>query len=238
MDIDILCELAEYRPFGLNLQFNRGVPCTHFEKPVVEEFADRYGLDMKELGLLDERVVAVRSHYVTLFMRELRQRLDKLGFSDLKVGVNCIQNKALNDEFGLDVATWVREGLVTHLMPFRWEWRGEDAENFWQWQDPYEMDFFLRVVEGTECKVWPYGYNHNNHRNALPDEIRRQALAVIRQGADGLCGWDMKPELARMGLGRPGELAVWEQVSEALGQEDIRTLGDVAIDEYSPHYGA
>lgn len=236
--IDILTELAHYRPFGLHLQFNRGVPCTHFEKPLLDEFARRYGTDMRQCDKLDERVVAVRALYVTAFMRELRQRLNRQGFADMKIGVNCMPNKVLNDEFGLDVAAWAREGLVTRLMPCRWEWRGEIPDNLWQWHNPYEMDFFLNAVNGTACTVHPYAYNGNNHRHALPHEHRARALECIRQGAHGLCGWDPAPSLARLGLGRPGELEVWEQLSKPLPQADIRNLGDVAIDAYSPHYGA
>lgn len=235
--IDILVELARYCPFGLHLQFNRGVPCSHFEKPVLEAFAQRWGGDMRAYGVLDERVVMLRGQYITIFLRELRERLCQLGLGHSAIGVNCMQTKALNEEFGMDIVTWAREGLVTHLMPYRWEWRGEKADDVWRWYDPYEMDYFHRAVQGTSCKILPYAYNGNNHRWALPHEHRSRAWRLIRQGVDGLCAWDAAGWLARLGLGRPGELEVWQEVSRPLAQEDIRSLGGIAIDEYSPHYG-
>ncbi len=226
--IEVLLEVLAHRPDGIHLIFNRGIPCSYFEKPVVDEFRELHAMDIRNLPPLDPRVVTFRAQYLTTFLRELREVMDNNGYSAVKLAVNCFQNREINDEFGLDVVTWAQEGLVDRLMPFRWEWR---------WDDQYDMRFWSEVVGGTDCELYPFSYNGNRERNDLPHQHRQRALELIRAGVDGLCAWDGPPYLGTLNLGRPAELEVWEEVSQPLPQARIHTIREIVVDECPPIYG-
>ena len=226
--IEILLEVLPNRPEGLHLIINRGVPCTYFEKPVVDEFQRLHRADIRNLPVLDPRVVEFRAQYLNTFLRELRQAMDGGGYAGVKLAVNCFQNRRINDEFGLDVAGWAREGLVDRLMVFRWEWR---------WNESCDMPFWREVVRGTDCELFLFAYNGNQDAGCLPQEHRQRALELIRAGAEGLCAWDGPPYLGTLNLGRPGELEVWEEVSRPLPQARIRKVRDMVVDECPPIWG-
>ena len=226
--IDILLEVLPHRPEGLHLIVNRGVPCTYFEGPVVDEFQRLYEQDIRDVPPLDSRVVGLRAQYLTTFLRELRQAMDGGEYADVKLGVNCFQTPRINDEFGLDVAGWAREGLVDRLMVFRWEWR---------WGEPIDAPFWREVVRGTGCELYFFAYNGNRDAGSLPQEHRQRALELIRAGADGLCAWDGPPYLGTLGLGRPGELEVWEEVCTPLPQARLQTVRGFVVDECPPIWG-
>ena len=223
--IGILGELAIHKPDGLHIIFNRGIPCTLYEQPVMDEFMEEYGTDIRNLGELDDRAVKFRYRYITAFLTELRAQIGP----DLAVAVSCFATKALNDRFGLDVQSWAETSLVQHLLPFIWEWQ----------QDPYDMTFFNEISQTTSCAVWPFAYNANLHRYKSPQEHRGRTLELIRTGAKGLAGWDASPNLACLNLGHVNELEIWEELAIPLPQTDIHTIGGMAVDDgNTPHYCA
>ena len=225
--VDILCEVAASKPDGVHLLFNRGVPCTLYEQPVIDEFANEHGRDIRELDVLDPRVVQFRYRYITTFLAELRQALGP----GIQIAVNCFATRALNDRFGLDVRHWACRGLVDHLMPGRWAWQPDD----------FEMDFFNDIAAAAQqCKLWYYAYNANVwYRGVLPHEHRQHALALVHAGATALAGWDARPDIAALNLGQVHELEIWDQLARPIAQTDVHTLDGIAIDSIgTPHYVA
>ncbi|MFA6480858.1 MAG: hypothetical protein WCV67_21290, partial [Victivallaceae bacterium] len=228
--LDILAEVAAFKPDGLHLLFNRGVPCTLYEEPVVEGFREAFGKDIRLLDRLDPQAVEFRYRYVTAYLREMRQ----MAGADMILAANCFATRALNDQFGLDVEGWAKEGLVQYLFPYNWEWQpGANP------QDAYDMVFFNQIARTTGCQIWPHAYNRNAHPNEmLPHQHRERALKLIRAGAKGLAAWDAYPQHGALNLGHVNELEIWEQLSTPLPQTDIILLGGVAVDPVgSPHYG-
>jgi len=223
--LDVLEELAAHQPDGLHIIFNRGIPCTLYEEPVVEEFRQEHGTDIRTLDDTDPTVVRFRYRYITAYLTELRDRVGP----ELPIVASCFASKALNDRYGLDVRGWAESGLVQHLLPFLWEWE----------RDPYEMDVFGELARTTDCKIWPFDFNGNLHRAKLPREHRRRALDLIRAGAPGLAGWDAHLDLASLNLGHVNELELWEELAVPLEQTDIHTIAGIAVDAVgTPHYCA
>jgi hypothetical protein len=223
-----MCEVAECKPDGLHLLFNRGIPSTLYEKPVIDDFAKEYSKNISELDPLDPCVVQFRYRYLTAYLMELRQAVGQ----DIQIAANCFATKALNDRFGLNVRQWAVTGLVDHLMPMRWAWQTEDD---------FEMDLFNEIAASApKCKLWFYAFNRNVYgHSVMPHEHRQHALELIRSGATGLAGWDVAPDLAGLNLGHVNELEIWEQISIPISQTDVHTIGGVAIDSIgTPHYGA
>jgi hypothetical protein len=223
--LDILGELAVHQPDGLHIIFNRGIPCTLYEEPVVKEFEQEHGLDIRTLDDMDPRVVPFRYRYITAYLTELRNEVGP----DLPIVASCFATQALNDRYGLDIRGWAKSGLVQHLLPFLWEWE----------QDPYEMDVFKELADATACKIWPFAFNGNLHRAKLPREHRRRTLELIRAGASGLAAWDAGLDLPPLNLGHVNELELWEELAVPLKQTDIHTIGGIAVDAVgTPHYCA
>lgn len=223
--IHVLLEMADCKPDGLHLIFNRGIPCTLYERRVLGEFREEYGLDMGSLAPEDSRVITFRYRYITAFLTELREAVGP----DMEIAVSCFSTRGLNDRFGLDVHGWAESGIVTMLCPFQWEWQ----------QDDYDMAMFSRIAEATDRDVWPFAYNGNLHRGCLPHQHRHRALELIRAGAKGLCGWDTPGYLSALKLGHVNELEIWDDIAEPLPQTDIVAFNDVSVEPVAnPHYTA
>ena len=96
---------------GVCVFFHRGT-FVAFEKPVREAVMEKYGVDACRLPKSDPRLHNVLCYFITLFMRELREELDKLGGK--RKEINAIVYHTVEDSkyFGYDVETWVNEGLV------------------------------------------------------------------------------------------------------------------------------
>jgi hypothetical protein len=100
---------------GLSLFFHRGVHVA-FERPVVRKVKELYGSDARRLPFSDARLNGVLCGFMTEFMRELKAALQKKADADGvdKYAVNVIVyfDTDSSRNFGLDVETWAREGLI------------------------------------------------------------------------------------------------------------------------------
>ena len=223
--LDILEEVATHKPDGVHIIFNRGIPCTLYEEPVVDEFRCEHHMDIRALDDMDPRVVRFRYRYITAYLTELRDRVGP----DMRIVASCFATRTLNDRYGLDVRGWAESDLVQYLLPFLWEWERE----------PYDMALFSELSRTTDCDIWPFAFNGNLHRAKLPREHRHRALELIWAGATGLAGWDARPDLASLNLGHVNELELWEELTVLLPQTDIHTIGGIAVDAVgTPHYCA
>jgi hypothetical protein len=226
MLLDLFAECLGCRPYGIHLVLNRGVPYTYFERPVVEGFRRLHHRDIRTLRTTDRRVIAYRATFMTRFLRELRAMLAAKGRPEVKIAANVFQDKAINDEYGLDVATWAREGLVDRLCPFRWEG---------QMDHKIDMDFWIRKVKrNTACEMFPYVAINHREVNTPIEEIRNRALKLHRAGADGLCWWDAEPYATTTEWGSRAELEVWDSI-KPLFLGPMHTVGPFLVDEMPPY---
>ncbi len=96
---------------GVCVFFHRGT-FVAFEKPVRDMVMEKYGVEACRLPKSDPRLHNVLCHFITLFMRELRAELDKLGGKRKEINAIVYHTPEASKHFGYDVETWVNEGLV------------------------------------------------------------------------------------------------------------------------------
>ncbi len=227
--VSILREIAEYDIDGLCLLHNRQPPHVMYEAPLVEGFEAETGLDPRTLDERDGRWLRYRCVALTTFMREVRAALDEVGARTgkrLPISAWVMGSKAENVFYGLDLETWVAEGLVDMLIPDN---SVTKSGGRWNLED---IAWFVDLTRETGCdltvSVMP--------RRQPPEEFRRYALELYRAGVPKLAFWDTDSRndlgtswTAIRRLGHEDELVAWERAGEpslASPEMVITRLGD------------
>lgn len=181
-EIAIPREAAELGVDGVNLNYKRGAPFVVYEAPLVDGFRQETGHDPRQLDEWDEAWLRYRAGAVTRFMRELRWTLDEIGSTlgkrlELSATTHPTPDECLF--YGLDLATWIAEGLVDNLTPMGRSHGGKEVDLTW----------YSGLTHGTSCRFCPH---MSAYRTAPPNvaALHRQALEFYEGGADGLCFWD------------------------------------------------
>jgi hypothetical protein len=229
--LNLIQELADYQPDGINLIFARGGPYLLYEEPLVEDYRQRTGSDPRTLPERDPDYLRYRGEVLTGFMRRVRALCDRASAPGKRMvlSAHVLNDEANNTFYGLDVSTWARDKIVDLLIAY--PWRGE----------PIDQPWFAGVVKGTDCQL----FVEILPRQLSPAEYRARALAAYAAGADGLSLWDT--------LGRAMLLKQWS-MARRLGHRDdlagfddgegvlyrtvpLRSVGGYRIDKYPPHWG-
>jgi len=182
--IDLLAEVAAYGVDGVDLNFLRGTPYVLYEEPLVSGFRKEFGEDPRELDEWDERWLRYRSRPITELLRELRQELDNVGG---KLGKRIALSPLVfptaqhNLFYGLDLETWVKEGLVDRLVPWGTV-RGMPA---------VDLKYYRELTEGTTVTFWPHLPVTGDGWGWPPMEYRKEAVKYYDAGAEGLAIWDL-----------------------------------------------
>jgi hypothetical protein len=216
---------------GLALLFNRTPPFVGHDPPLVESFRVAAGVDPGMLAPDDRAWLLHRSGAVTEFVREVRTMLDEAaierGRARLPLTAWVFGTIDDNLAFGLDVESWIREGLIDTVVPYS----SQPGGFSWgpSWEDDAEIEPWTTMTDGTGCLLAP---------NLMPrdlDEVghRRVALRLARAGVRALSFWDTAARqpftsgvLAR--LGRVDELKAWEEAGSPSTELRTRRLLDVA----------
>lgn len=177
-------------PDGVGFFFNRGIPLMLWEKAFQARFRAEYGLDVMTVPAEDPRIHRLRGKIMTEYLRELRAMLDELGRARgnkrYKISAATFTQKAFNDRFGLDIETWVREGLVDQLAV-------ASATVYDQENLPPNMDYYLKVVAGTGVKVYPFPVAWDltlwNPSGRLED-FCQSVVKWYDAGVPGIAVWD------------------------------------------------
>lgn len=104
---------------GVTLNFIRGPDFVGWEKPVLADFQKAHGEDARKLTNDDERLQRVRARYLTLLVRGARAVLDEVGKRKgkrLELSVMTYGTFAGNLFHGLDIKTWLKEGLLDSVL--------------------------------------------------------------------------------------------------------------------------
>jgi hypothetical protein len=182
-----LCaEIAERDIDGFGWIYVRGLPVVLYEQPLLDAVRRQYGLDARALPEDDDRVCACRAALYTDFMRQAKQTLDALrrrqGRRPLKYSVIVPATRQVNYRLGLDLKTWVAEGLIDILGV---DWSVQDRNNPRnEAPENMELEYFHGLVQGTPCVLAPrLGYFH--------DERGPQRMATLHaQGIHSGLIWD------------------------------------------------
>ena len=235
--------MEDYRADGVNVIFSRSFPFAYYEEPVCRAFAERHGTDMREVSPDDERVQLARAGFVTQFLREVRAMLDEVGEAQGRRIPNCymvpvnnsppyVTQKARDSGFAecmynaLDVAAWIREGLVDYLLVHMHMYREHDGST----AQP-KIREFTDLARGTETRVIVDIYP----RRLPPRKYRQIAMNYYAAGADGLSFWDFQNRYPRASevafikrLGHAGDLPDWE----GRGDDYFRKVPLVRLDGF------
>ncbi len=180
----------------MQLIYTRRPPFVLFEPPVVEDFKKAYGIDPRQLPeparhrrgdppAADERLERHWATYVTTFMRELRERLNRQRPEGPRIEVlaNVGYDAAWNRHAALDLETWTREDLVDILCVYT----GGDGSQ------QVDYDYFQEITRGTRTVF----FEDVTPRNMPGSRYARQARKAYAGGAAGLAFWDSGGRIMR-----------------------------------------
>ena len=231
--LSIVAEMAGYPIDGVAILYNRQPPYVEYEAPLVQGFKAEYGEDPRDLEERDPRWLSYRSNAATLFMRELRDTLEKAaaqhGRSEpYEISAWVFGSLEENLYYGLDVKTWVEEGLVDTIVPY------SSAEKLfsWQmaWENPADVKQWTSLTRDTSTtlalNVMP--------RNLPVRDYRRKAQTLYKSGVEHLAFWDTviwssASSQALRRLGHKDEIRAWLNSGEEPEQPPftpLRRLGD------------
>ncbi len=195
--IDVLKQMASYRPDGIALFFHKGMPFTRYEQPVMQSFMDKTGVDPSTLPEDDAAWLRHRAGFLTDFLRKVRQRLNEYtarsGMEELRIAVYVLATRDNNLLFGLDPETWIREGLVDEVIAsYKFcPQPGERVDIYHSRGTGPEFEYLVAAAEGTGCRVYcdlsPAG---DTGRYAEPETYRRLAMDMYDRGIHAPCIWD------------------------------------------------
>ncbi len=178
--LNLISEALDYGIDGIQLHLNRGDPFVLFEEPVVRDFIEKYGIDPRGLPENDKRRQEHAASYLTQFIREIRQLLDKkpgrklsaifAGFSTFKPG-QIVK--------GCDPDTWMKESLLNIIMADH----STDLKyiNYWKELSGGKV----RIL----CSLMP--------RTQPGEAYAALARKLYKAGADGFCVWDCERRFHR-----------------------------------------
>ena len=195
--VDLFREWVEdYGVDGVCIIFCRSFPYVLYERPVVESFRERHGVDMRSLGPFDKRVLSHQAEFLTQLLRETRGMLDEVGKkqgrrlgtcyvvpADGYTARGCPDLGPFTTPWSraMDVETWVREGLVDHLVVHIEATGAPDGKDCIPRLRPY-----VELARGTGTKVYADLYP----RRQAAESRRIRALSCYEAGVDGLSIWD------------------------------------------------
>ena len=144
----------------------------------------------------------------------------------IEISPHVLNDEKTNLYYGLDVATWVRDGLVDNIISYPWQNLDTDV--------PY----FVGLTRGTGVTY----YNEVMPRRMSPEEYRQRAIEDYAAGVDGLCFWDtnfrdrFKREYSMIRrLGHRDELAGWDDgEGEFFKTRRLLSVGGYVMDKYPP----
>ncbi|MGC9318068.1 MAG: family 10 glycosylhydrolase [Armatimonadota bacterium] len=171
--LDVFDDACRRDLAGVNLDFVRNFPFFGYEKPLVESFVSKYGTQPP--GDDPELWWRHRATYMTQLVRDLRAQLDvteeRLGH-DLEISARVDYQHYL--EWGLDIETWMREGLLDILIVTR---AGRGGFNI------FDLEPFVTMAEGTGCRVVAGEESIMRGHDLTPEEDRRlqRGETVVRE---------------------------------------------------------
>ena len=177
-------ELAGFGADGVSPCYIRGCPIVLYERPMVEGFEAEYRQDPRELAEDDPRWLDYTAKIVTVWMRQVKEAIG----SDCRLSPLIHGSRELNRRFGMDIETWVAEGIVSDLFIMchqydRWGNHSQAGPEF------LDYDWFEKMEGRKNVRLWPMFYPWQNWDADVQGHF--DALGGwLDQGADGYGVWD------------------------------------------------
>lgn len=171
----ILCEIASYGVDGICVDVLRHPPMALYDKPLVDEFIARTGLDPRLMdGDGSGEWLKFKASAFTAFLRETRAALREQAGSRMKLMVRTMELPWRNMVAGCDVRGWIEEGIVDEII---FSPHIPTAECFPQRLDIKNYVDMAGDRVGVFASVWRYG---------SPIEAEALAADCYAQGARGV----------------------------------------------------
>ncbi|NUQ63063.1 MAG: hypothetical protein HUU20_11350 [Pirellulales bacterium] len=141
----ILGEVLQRDVDGVDLDFLRHPPFFGYDPPLLDAFAKRFGTDLRDLKDQDPRWLDLRCEIMTGFLREVRAAVDAAAQRKGRpLGLSARIDHRFGREWGLDVAGWLREGLLDIVVVGQHSLGG------------YEMDLapYVKMAASSGCLVF------------------------------------------------------------------------------------
>ncbi len=190
--VSLLREVAaNYDVDGVSLLYNRRPPFSEYEAPMVEGFIAEHGKDPRQLDDEDPSWLMYRCGVLTQFMREVREAMDdearRQGRRRIVVSAIVMRDAAENLYYGMDLKTWVSEGLVDTLIPYTSAVFLDSSAH--SWEDPHGADYFVGLTKGTSTEL---------AMSLLPrymsaETYRERAAGLYGVGVEKFFFWDCTP---------------------------------------------
>jgi hypothetical protein len=180
--VRLIKEIVDYGPDGVCLCFTRGVPLVLYEPIMVEGFKKQYDVDPRQLDELDPRWLDYQGAVLTSFVKQVRKTLKP----SQRLSVIVPGNELDCRRWGLDVATWVKEGMIDDLLPAGYRFANCDVHI----EDPGKLDFryFARLTGRERIRLIPMlNFWQNDAEIPAWEQLMR---SFLDQGADAYCVWD------------------------------------------------
>jgi len=235
---------AKFPVDGISLLFNRRLPVVDYEPPLVEGFKAEFGKDPRQIDEKDPRWLQYRSGIMTEFMRQVRAAMDEVAEDagrDSRIGVSAMVTNTRDENlyYGLDMDTWVKEGLVDTLIPY--SSNPNFNSNDPSWEDVGDAEYWVSLTKGTATElalnIMP--------RQMSAEEYRRRVAPLYEAGVEHFYFWDGAMGRAQNSgashvmrrLGHKEEISDWVEAGEpslAAPQMWLRRLGDWDFSYVSP----
>ena len=218
--LSVLRDVTRYPIDGVALLYNRRPPYIMYEQPLIDGFTNLHGHDPRDLPEDDPMWLAYRAGVMTDFMRRLHREMVAVAAEQGRGPIHitaCVLGKVDDNMlFGLDTATWAREGLIDTLIPYSPAPLAMPLPSD-TWSDPGQVEPFVDMVRGTDCELT---------MNVMPrdlgaEEYRRMASMLYGAGAESLFFWDAnercnyQPAWAALRrLGHRDEIEAWTTAGE------------------------
>lgn len=212
---------------------------------VVEELGTQYAVEGVELDFaaspggspfwLRDEDLAGNVELMTDFVREAARRVRSRNGPPL-VGARVYPTEALNLKTGLDVRSWLQEGLVDFVVPMLYRDFILDAN--------MPIDWLVEAAHGVDASVYammqPYRHDESRrfHRpeNATPEMMRAAAANLWDLDVDGLYAWFLPWPLGDVERSTLTELGDLDLIKEADKHYFLRRRCDDAEDyDYPAH---
>ncbi len=163
--IDHFVQMSELGCDAVEMMWCRGVPYVLFEEPVIDAFKQEFGdVDPRQLPLDDPRINQIHCRIMTGFVRDLRAALNAR-CGQRQIGLHARVQFSLYDAkyVGLDVAEWVKGGLISCIISYPQRVRERLDGDIWQ-NEPgglIDLEKYARYVR--ESPINPILHRNDFH---------------------------------------------------------------------------
>lgn len=180
----LYAELASFGADGVCVCFIRGCPVVLYEPAMINGFKTEHGADPRKLQESDPRWLDYSASVVTTFMNELKEAVGP----GCKLSAMVHGTQGLNRRFGLDIARWMTDGIVSDLfiMGHQYDKRDNHSQGG---PDDLEFEYFQGLPGRQHVRLWPMFYMWQAF-DADPVGHCDALQGYCDAGADGYGFWD------------------------------------------------